>query len=72
MLHQQQQLLSATPMRDLQHNTREVQGGVMSLSAQQLLSVAEDIAQHEKDKWASVLNQAERVSVVVLVASCGE
>jgi hypothetical protein len=64
MLRQQQHLHLATPTRDLQlHNTPEVQDGVMSLSARQLLAVAEDIAKREADKWAARLNQAEHVSV---------
>lgn len=65
-LQHQQQILLATPARDLglQQHTPAVGAGVMSLSAQQLLAVAEDVAAREAQKWAEKLSHTEQVIAI--------
>jgi hypothetical protein len=58
-IFQQQQALQ---LGGVQHSPgAAAAAGVMSLSAQQLLSVAEDVAAREADKWAARLADMQQV-----------
>lgn len=58
-LHQQHQLSLATAARI--HHSAPAESGVLSMSAQQLLSVAEDVAASEAQKWGAKLTHTEQV-----------